>query len=98
MYKEYEITQDGLSNGNAIVQPFQVKVHAMNYNSIPGFSKLKVGTCTCKVDGQNFVNDDISNVLEFDLPAITTSKNADLVATIEVLLEEKYPGNWAVSQ
>jgi hypothetical protein len=73
-----------------------VKVHDVNYTSNPGFSKMKIGTCTCKDDSKYFINDDIPNVLEFDLPVITTSKNADLVSTLEVLLEEKYPGNWTV--
>jgi hypothetical protein len=32
---------------------------------------------------------------KFELPVMTSSKNSDLAATVEVLLEEKYPGNWS---
>ena len=95
MIKEYEITVDGLSNGNAVAQPFNIKVHAMQYDSNAGFSKLTVGTCTCKDDNNYFVNDEVANILTYELPAVSTSKNDDLVATLEVLLEAKYPGKWA---
>lgn len=98
MYKEYEITVNGKSNGNVILAPFKIMVHSMNYNAIDGFNKLKVASCTCNSLEKNCANDDIKSVEEFDLPVISTSKNADLVATFEALLEEKYPGNWSVSE
>jgi hypothetical protein len=90
MIKEYTITVDGLSNGNVIAQPFKVKIHAMQYGT-----KLTLGTCTCNSEDVECINDDIENTPIFDFPVITTSKQADLAATIEVLLEEKYPGNWS---
>jgi len=90
MIKEYTITVDGLSNGNVITQPFKVKVYAMQYEKV-----LTIGTCTCNANDVECDNDDVQKTEKYDLPALSSSKNADLSNTIEVLLEEKYPGNWS---
>jgi hypothetical protein len=90
MIKEYTITTNGMSKGNVITAPFKVQVNVMDYKNV-----LKV--CVCTVNGTNVVcdNDDITGVLTYGLPALTSSKEADLTATIEVLLEEVYPGAWS---
>ena len=90
MIKEYTITQNGSSNGNIISAPFKVKVHTIQYSK-----KITLGICTCNSQGIDCDNDDLEIIQEFDLPSMSSSKNVDLATTIEVLLEEKYPGNWS---
>ena len=90
MIKEYTVTTNGSSNGNVIAQPFKVKIHAMQYGEV-----LTIGACTCNANDVECDNDDIQKTEKYDLPVLSSSKNADLSNTIEVLLEEKYPGNWS---
>lgn len=90
-HKEYTITVDGSSHENVIKAPFKIMVNDINYNG----SKMVLGTCTCPSVGVNCHNDDVDSILINELPEMSSSKNADLSATIEVLLESKYPGNWS---
>tara|TARA_R110000751_G_scaffold46884_5_gene105092 strand:+ start:2006 stop:2278 length:273 start_codon:yes stop_codon:yes gene_type:complete len=90
MIKIYTITTDGLSNGNVIEAPFEIQVDTMQYST-----DLKICACTKNAAGVMCDNDDVSGVLTFELPSMTTGKVTDLAATIEVLLEEVYPGSWA---
>jgi len=55
---------------------------------------IYVKSCTKNDSGYTCKNDDIEDDNKFDLPAMTSSKNADL-SGFEALLEEKYPGNWS---
>jgi hypothetical protein len=97
MFKEYTITENGSSKGNIISQPFKIMVHAMNYssNENEAAGKLTLGICTLNSIDFTCENDDIKNVETFALPGMGSSKTADLANSIEVLLEEKYPGNWS---
>jgi len=93
MLKKYTITQNGLSNGNEIHSPFEIMVTQMIYNS--NTSKLVLAVCTCNNEGVPCDNDDIANILNYDLPSLSSTKSTDLKNSIEVLLEETYPGNWS---
>jgi hypothetical protein len=93
--KTYTITTDGSSNGNLIAQPFTIEVVGMNYIDENGISKLIVSTCCENQSGNHCVNDDVAAVLNYELPVMSSSKNADLAATLEVLLEQVYPGAWS---
>jgi len=93
--KTYTITQNGSSNGNAIAQPFTIEVHMMIYRDNEAGSRLDISVCTKNGGDDPCDNDDIPNVTSYDLPAMSTSKNNDLSNTLEVLLEEKYPGKWS---
>lgn len=93
--KTYTITQNGSSNGNIISQPFTIEVHSMIYRDSEDAQRLDISVCTKNGSDVPCNNDDIPNVTSYDLPIMSSSKNADLTATIEVLLEEKYPGKWS---
>jgi hypothetical protein len=93
--KTYTITTDGSSSGNVIAQPFTITVTSMNYIDENGISRLQIGTCCENSLGNHCVNDDVAPVLNYDLPSMSASKNADLAATLEVLLQEVYPDNWS---
>jgi len=90
--KIYTITQDGLSNGNVISQPFKIHVHNMNYGNL---GQLAVISCTENSSDKPCSNDDIRSTEYFDMPDMSSSKNNDLTNTFELLLEEKYPGKWS---
>ena len=91
MLASYTITQNGTSNGNIISQPFTIEVHNMYYRS----DRLDVLSCTKNGSDVACVNDDIADALSFDLPAMSSSKNADLTATFETALTAAYGGNWS---
>ena len=96
MLKSYTITQNGLSNGNTINQPFTIEVHKMNYIGVgqAGVDQLEVHVCT-KNGGNHFCkNDEIESVVVLDLPVMTSSKNSDL-SGLETLLTEAYDSNWS---
>jgi hypothetical protein len=93
--KTYTITTDGMSNGNVIAQPFTIKVEQMIYADNEYASKLIVSLCTMNGSDCVCANDDIPSQNKFELPVMTSSKNSDLAATVEVLLQEVYPGNWS---
>lgn len=96
MLKTYEITQEGKSNGNIIASPFKIKIITMRYETIASFNNLILTISTCSEFSDNLPNDDIPVNLIFDLPEIGSSKNNDLQETFEIILEEKYSGNWSV--
>ena len=91
MIKEYTITTNGLSDGNVITQPFKIEVKMIQYHS----DSFTLELCTCNSIGKNCVNDDIKDILQFDLPPMSSSKNADLSSTLEVALQAAYPGAWS---
>ena len=96
MLKTYEITQEGKSNGNVIAPPFKIMVTSLDYETRLPLPMLILKTSTHSQFSNNLPNDDVANSLKFDLPDMASSKNKDLQETIEILLQEKYPGNWAV--
>jgi hypothetical protein len=93
--KTYTITTDGISNGNVIAQPFTIKVEQMLYTENQFQTALIVSLCTMNGSDCVCANDDIPSQNKFELPVMTSSKNSDLAATVEVLLQEVYPGNWS---
>jgi len=95
MLGEYTITQNGVSNGNVIAQPFTIEVHNMYYRDSPDNSRLDILSCTKNGTGDACKNDDIADSLSFDLPAMGSSKNADLTATFETALTAAYGANWS---
>ena len=90
MIKTYTITIEGLSDGNTISAPFEIVVKTLKYEQ-----DLKICAFTINEAGKMCKNDDVKDVLSFDLPEITSNKSGDLASTIEVLLEEVYPGKWS---
>lgn len=96
MLKTYEITQEGKSNGNVIAPPFKIRVESLDYETRLPIPMLILRTSTHSQFSDNLPNDDVANALKFDLPEMSSSKNKDLQETIELLLEEKYPGNWSI--
>lgn len=94
MLATYTITQNGSSNGNVIAQPFTVEVTKLTYMEEPS-SNLVVYSCCKNQANEHCGNDDIAGVLVFDLPAMSSSKNADLTATFETALTAAYGGNWS---
>jgi hypothetical protein len=93
--KIYTITQNGSSDGNVIASPFTIEVHQMTYFSEDNLEYVLIETCTKNGSDKLCANDDINVEQEYALPAMGASKNADLTATLEVTLQEKYPGNWS---
>jgi hypothetical protein len=104
MLAKYTVTQNGLSNGNVIAQPFSIEVHAMMYRSeeVPDDegnpvveSDLTIVVCTKNGANNACDNDNIPNSNLYDLPLMSASKNSDLTATIEVDLTAAYGANWS---
>ena len=95
MLATYTITQNGLANGNVIAQPFTVEVTKMIYQDDDYKTQLVITSCCKNQADQHCGNDDIAEVLNFDLPAMGSSKNADLTATFEIALTTAYGGNWS---
>lgn len=93
--KTYTITQNGNSNGNVIAQPFIIEVHKIEYIDANGVSTTRISTCTKNGSDVPCHNDDIASSKDYDLQGMSSSKNADLAATLEVDLEAAYPGNWS---
>jgi len=94
---EYIITVDGKSNKQIIEQPFRIKVMAM----VKLFSASKLNVHVYTVDSNDNVckNDDISAYdTIFPLQPINDPDELQLQNTLEVVLEEKYPGNWEVEE
>ena len=102
--KTYTITTNGDSKGNVIQQPFTIEVHNMQYrDSGGGDTGLFLLVCTMNGSGQTCANSDLEGqgygddgtTKTYALPAMDSSKIADLVATIEVDLTNAYGGNWS---
>lgn len=103
--KTYTVTVNGASNGNVISQPFTIELHQLSYVSDGTLDAegnpityMAVSSCTKNGGGNDCANDDIANYNQFALPAMTSSKNADLAATdsFEDLLDAAYGvGNWS---
>lgn len=94
MLANYTITIDGLSNGNVIAQPFSVEVTKMTYQNQGNNSQLVVYSCCKNKADEHCENDAIAKVISYELPVMTSSKNADLTTTFEVALTEAYGSNW----
>lgn len=87
----YTVTQNGKSNGNDIDQPFTIEVVGINFRE----DKLVIDTRTKNGAGDVCDNDDIVSRITYSLPAMTSSKNTDLVNTLEVDLTTAYGANWS---
>jgi len=91
-HKTYTINVDGNSEGNVIASPFTINVEELQYLH----DNLVLITSTVNSTGVKCNNDDIAGRLEYDSPAMSSSKNADLTSTIEADLDSAYgQGNWA---
>lgn len=104
MLAKYTVTQNGLSNGNVIVQPFTIEVHAMGYRSEEVLdsegspvveSDVSLAVCTKNGSDEACDNDDIPNRKTYAMPAMSATKDADLTATIEADLTAAYGANWS---
>ena len=93
--KTYTITQNGSSNGNVIAQPFTINVHKIEQIDANGLLATRVSVCTKNGSGDVCENDDIASSKNYDLQSMGSSKNNDLVNTLEVDLEAAYPGKWS---
>jgi len=91
----YTITQNGSSNGNVIAQPFTIEIHSLLYITESNVEKLNIVSCTKNGSDEPCHNDDIDGSLNFELPGMGSSKNADLTATFETALTAAYGGNWS---
>jgi hypothetical protein len=95
--KTYTVTVDGTSKGLVIPQPFTIEIHQMSY--VAGETEnsyLAISSCTKTNSGEPCSNDDIADRIQADMPAMTSSKNADLTAEFESLLDAAYgSGNWS---
>ena len=93
--KTYTITQNGSSNGNVIAQPFTIEVCKIEQINVNGVEATRVSTCTKNGNGDICDNDDIPAYKDYDLQPMTSSKNNDLVNTLEADLNSAYPGSWS---
>jgi len=98
--KKYKITQQGKSNGNIIESPFTVTVTGI-LKGTPAKGRMEdemnIFVCTCNSHGIDCANDDLTpSDLKFVLQPITDNDEEQLKNTLEVVLENKYPGNWSV--
>lgn len=91
-HKTYTINVDGNSEGNVIASPFTINVEELQYLH----DNLVLITSTDTGNGTPCTNSDIAGRIEYDSPAMSSSKNADLTSTIEVDLDNVYgQGNWS---
>jgi hypothetical protein len=96
--KEYTITTDGSSNGNAIAAPFKIMVNNINNSKTgnPASDKMVISVCTCNAEGIPCQNDVFpTGIVNYELQSMASSDNAKLAATIETDLEAAYPGAWS---
>ena len=96
MLKEYSVTVNGSSNGNVIAQPFTIVIHKIEYTDQVDINQsMVVSSCTKNATGDMCDNDNVKSTEVFDLPAMTSSNNANMSA-FEALLDTVYGvGNWS---
>lgn len=99
----YTITQNGISNGLSIPQPFTIEVSELNYYDKDGEAHLGLSVCTKNQAGDICENDDLEGLSApfsgqmktYPIPVYTSSKHSDLSNSLEVDLELAYPGKWS---
>ena len=94
-YQDYIIDTEGSSNGNVLATGFKISVCKMHFNSDQFGDELLLEAMTFNVSGDQCANDDIPNNQVYSLPLISKTNATNLVNSIEVLLQDKYPDNWS---